>query len=385
MINNPYNINSPVTSSQFYGRTELLSSTLHLFASFSQNAITIFGRSRIGKTSVLQELAAQLFHGGHLPIYLALKDKAHLSPDQLLQLLINLIADVLHLPASDRQSSSPADHFQRRFLPQILGKIDPQRLILLLDDIDLLKNDVEVDQLVTYLQRLIVYEQSIAFIFSTSTKFQDLPLSFQRVGKQVRVEELDLLKPEETRALILEPSHNTPIRYSSAAVETVATLSAGHPYFTQLICHKLFEAALKNNKTQIDQADVENILPLILQESTPEFERSLAGLSDQQMKILAATGYLSAQNQLITHTRLREALHKYRIDFEERELGQTFNELRQREILRSNIQHEGVIFTVPLMANWIVKQYPVNSKVNAAFIKNFKKFSRKLTFWLLEK
>ena len=136
MTTNPFDIDSPVAGTRFFGRAELISSILHTFDSTSQNAVMIFGLPHIGKTSFLHEIANRLSGQAYLPVYFELKDKISLSREQALESLAMTIAEKAKIPESGPQIASDANEFQTNFLPKVLEQIAPRRLVLLLDDID---------------------------------------------------------------------------------------------------------------------------------------------------------------------------------------------------------------------------------------------------------
>jgi predicted AAA+ superfamily ATPase len=74
---NPYVAGNPVgNSSAFVGREDVLREVLRMLRSANQNAITLYGQRRIGKTSVLHWLDSHLPSGGPFrPVYLDLQDK----------------------------------------------------------------------------------------------------------------------------------------------------------------------------------------------------------------------------------------------------------------------------------------------------------------------
>jgi hypothetical protein len=356
MINNPYNISSPVIGSQFFGRAELLSSILHTFDSSAQNAVTVFGRARLGKTSVLWEVASQLAGQEYVPVYWELKDKTHLSLERALRSLAKVVAEKVQ-PGSLNLQASDVDSFKTRFLPQMFKRIGSRRLVLLLDDIDTLaESGGEADSLITYFQKLIVDEQSIAFVLSTSTKFQDLPIAFQRIGKQVRVEELTFLTPYEVRSLITGLAQKTPVNYSPEAIRAITDLSAGHPYFTQLICYEILQYALKEGKAHIGKDTIYTILPVILEKSRPDLKQSIAGFSMHMLNTLSACALVFEQTEFVTLKSVSHILRDYEIVINDSEIKQTFDELRRRSVLQE-VRQGSFAFTIPLLAHWIIEGY----------------------------
>ena len=82
---NPYIAGNPVGGSPaFVGREAILRSVLRMLESPGENAIVLYGQRRIGKTSVLQELARASPHDGpYHPLYFDLQDKAALPLAQV--------------------------------------------------------------------------------------------------------------------------------------------------------------------------------------------------------------------------------------------------------------------------------------------------------------
>lgn len=60
-VKNPYIAGNPVgKTSSFVDRHEILTEVLNILGSPKKNAVVLYGQRRIGKTSVLQRLEAQL-------------------------------------------------------------------------------------------------------------------------------------------------------------------------------------------------------------------------------------------------------------------------------------------------------------------------------------
>jgi len=194
-------------------------------------------------------------------------------------------------------------------------------------------------------------------VLSTSTKFQDLPISFQRIGKQVRVEELSFFTRQEARSLITEPVQDAHLSYSPEAIAAITDCSASHPFLIQLICHEIFEYALKENVTRADEDAIDIVLPHVLEKSLPPFEQSTNGLSQRELQTLAACALVSDQQGTITLKSLGNTLRKYtHLVGEERDIERNLNELQRRNILQEEKQHV-YSFTIPLLGNWILKTY----------------------------
>ena len=96
---NPYIAGNPVgTTNAFIGRDDVLRKVLLVLRSPNQNAITLFGQRRIGKTSVLENLEERLpEEGNYHPVYFDLQDKAAWTVQKVLKILARTIAESLKI------------------------------------------------------------------------------------------------------------------------------------------------------------------------------------------------------------------------------------------------------------------------------------------------
>jgi hypothetical protein len=100
---NPYVAGNPVGDSPaFVGRADVLHEVLRVLRRPQDNAIVLFGQRRIGKTSILQHLAAQLpREGPYRAVYFDLQDKADWRLDRVLRELARTVAYALDQPDPD--------------------------------------------------------------------------------------------------------------------------------------------------------------------------------------------------------------------------------------------------------------------------------------------
>ena len=103
------------------------------------NAILLYGQRRIGKTSILQHLAARLpREGSYYPIYFDLQDKAAWPLERVLVDLACAIAHALGQPDPDL-GLEPDSTFREKWLPSVLDSLPEDcSLVLLFDEFDVL-------------------------------------------------------------------------------------------------------------------------------------------------------------------------------------------------------------------------------------------------------
>ena len=139
---NPYIAGNPVGGSPaFVGREPILRSVLRMLESPRENAVVLYGQRRIGKTSVLLELAERLRHDGpYHPVYFDLQDKAALPLPQVVKELAQRLAAELRLT-----TPTGLGILRTRGLPAGVPALDAKRscqeghsLVVLFDEFDVL-------------------------------------------------------------------------------------------------------------------------------------------------------------------------------------------------------------------------------------------------------
>lgn len=354
---NPYNFSNPVDSAKFFGRTQFLTSLLQTIQSGSKRVVIIYGGPRFGKTSTLQAVAGQLPADTHFPLLLTLNDKLSLPLTQTLQILANSLAQATGLPAPTLANESAAADFLQNFLPQVRQKVEPRRLVFLLDDVDHWLNvSAEAGN---FLQRWIDLQPLAAFVLATATDFRALPPALVQT-QQAELVRLPFLPPPETLNLITWLGQTAPLTFTDKAIEAITRLSAGHPFLAQLICHQMVEQTNAANRAEIDVAAINAALPAILAHSSPVFKPAVAGLSEVEQSTLVACAATAMQSKFLTPKAIGDSLRKQGLKTGEKELNQILERLQQRQLLEREMQ--GVFsFVVPLAVHWVLYNYGANA------------------------
>jgi AAA+ ATPase superfamily predicted ATPase len=91
---NPYVIGVPLTGDAgFYGRSETFAAVEDALYAEHQNVIVLFGQRRIGKTSLLHQIARRVRNDNRLvPVYFDLQGKERLALVEVLRLLARYVA-----------------------------------------------------------------------------------------------------------------------------------------------------------------------------------------------------------------------------------------------------------------------------------------------------
>jgi len=364
---NPYIFGPPLTSDVgFYGREGILRSVCESLARPFQKVIVLRGPRRIGKTSFLHQLPRYLppeFHA----VYFNLEGRAQQRLDEVLYWLARTIAKSLDLPLPQRASfEGDIDYFQDRFLPQVYKALGERRLLLLLDEFDVLDvkalmEDAAVKTFFPYLRELIGSEEQLAFAFVVGRNFKDLSTSFYATFKSAPYKRISFLEREEAKQLITEPAKDV-LNYDDAAVDRIIFLTAGQPYLTQLICYELFNCLQRRGETQVSVADVDAVIGKVIETGTGGLAWIWEGLPRAERFILSAMAHIAGEGGIVTIEEIRDALQRHGVRLMGMELTNAPEMLVEGEMLERP-KRDSYRFIVELLRRWIAEAHPLEEAI----------------------
>ncbi|RMF41586.1 MAG: ATP-binding protein, partial [Anaerolineae bacterium] len=239
---NPYIAGNPVGKTPvFVGREDIQKKVLQILRHPNQNAITLYGQRRIGKTSVLQYMEAHLAEkGAYIPLLFDLQDKTEMPLHLLLGDLAREIAAKVEM-----QPPTITDDFEQVFyqqwLPRALRALPEEHsLVLLFDEFDVLA-DPQSERInrnfFTYFRNLMQHNpQKLQFVFVMGRNISDLSNIALSIFKGVPSERVSLLTRKDTEFLIRISEREGSLGWSDEAVAAVWNLTRGHPFLTQALC-----------------------------------------------------------------------------------------------------------------------------------------------------
>ena len=360
---NPYIFGPPLTSEVgFYGREGILRSVGETLTRPFQKVIVLRGPRRIGKTSFLHQLPRYLPSEFHA-VYFNLEGRAQQRLNEVLYWLARAIAKSLDLPTPQRKSfEGDIDYFQDRFLPQVYRALAGRRLLLLFDefdvlDVEALSGDAAAITFFPYLRELIESEKQLAFAFAVGRDFRDLSTPFHATFKSATYKRLSFLERKEAEQLITEPAKGI-LSYDASAVDRILSLTSGHPYLTQLVCHELFSHLQRQGRTEVLAADVDAIIEDALEAGTGGLAWIWEGLPRAERFILSAIAHIADEGDVVTMEEIRDALQRYGVRLIGIELTNAPNVLVEWEMLERP-ERDSYRFTVDLLRRWIAQVHPL--------------------------
>lgn len=361
---NPYIAGDPVGNSPaFVGREDVLREVLKTLRSPNQNAITLYGQRRIGKTSMLQYLRPRLpQEGKYRAVYFDLQDKSAWPLPRLLAELARALADEMGWSAP----TLPTDQTEpfRLWLKNALASLPAETsLVLLFDEFDVLADPqagTAAAEFFPYLRGLLSLDPArLQFVFVLGRNITDLSSIALSVFKGTPSKRVSLLSQADTVKVARLSEQNGTLFWPDSAIEAIWSLTHGHPYLTQALCSQVWEAAYDESPDEpprVTPGMVEAAVAPTLDASRNMLEWLWKGLGPAEKVVSAALA--GAGNVVVDETRLEQVLRESGVRILIRELQNAPQLLADWDILEA--ADGGYVFRVELLRRWLVAYHPLS-------------------------
>lgn len=307
IIANPYVVGRPLTGASaalFVGRGDVFAWLAeNIVGAARPNALLLYGRRRIGKTSTLYQLVegdrGRPLRQGDRPLKTAYVDLQRLAgrpTDEWLRRLARDICNRINTSMLDRSvpdspvAGESAYAAFERCLDRLEQTLPADELILLaIDELEQLRAGIAAGtlsvELLPFLRSQIQHRARIIFLLCGSPDLLD---EFWRpIVDLTARHQLETLSYEETMLLIRRPVEGV-LTFEPAAEEAIWQLSGGHPFLVQTVCHRLVSLVnRRHTHAAIQSQDVETVMRQIDREGfngEPAFlaaGRALVGAAEE--------------------------------------------------------------------------------------------------------
>ncbi|MCP4425776.1 MAG: phosphotransferase [Chloroflexi bacterium] len=406
-INNPYVVGKPLTpasESLYMGRDDVFTwIEENLIGKTQPHTLILYGQRRMGKTSTLYQLVGgkrgqtvREYPGYPIyPVYIDLQRLAGCNMPEFFDQLSSQIVRALRkrdirvtAPESWSSNGSIYGDFDE-FLDRIEENLPKNGLLtLIMDELEQLQASVEngrlSEEIFPYLRSLMQHRSRLTFILAgTNQLVEDYWSIIFHVGIS---REITSLSRESTEKLIREPV-SPMIQYDDLAVDRIWLATQGHPYFGQLICHRLIsDANLEGRKSKtITIANVRDTIDKIIDEDDSHLQHLWNESPNGEKYVLAALAGHEAGEESVSRVEIASRLREMPLSEEELRSALKRLELRrlvtrqpvERQIQRRLAQPGGWQPTLvskdyaysiafDLLRVWVARKRPLGSLLSVA-------------------
>jgi hypothetical protein len=364
-IVNPYIAGNPVTGSEmFFGREDIFDFIQQtLTGQHRDNVIVLYGQRRTGKTSVLYQMHSHLSER-YLCIFIDLHGFALEGLEGFLWELANHIVRVLRreyqidLPRPNRAEfmADARSFFEHEFLNQIWPAIGDRHILLMLDEAIRLEEQVQAGKLgldiFEYIRHLMQHYPRLNFLFSLGSGLEEMEKEYAFLFNVALYKKISFLDRNAATALITEPVKDC-FQFDPAALERILDITSGHPYYTQLLCHCLYNRWQHQQVPIIEAHKIDEVLDEAVERGLAQlkhpWEESTPGEKAVMVGMVAA---ISNANRPVGVDDINRAWTLHNVEIPKGEMAKAIRSLIARDIIAGEDKY---VFTVDLQRLWVQK------------------------------
>jgi hypothetical protein len=341
------------------------------------NVLILTGQRRTGKTSLALHMSEMLSRDHYVVAYvdgqaLGIEPGTGLFWRDLGVMICDGLEDydiASEPPSLDGAGRSMTEKFEREFLPGVFDAIGGRSLVLVFDEFEELEGRVNEKKLdaatFKFLRHLMQHTPNLAFIFVGSHRLQELTQDYWSIFFDLALhKQIGFLDEKAARRLITEPPEQDV--FDPYAVDEIIRLTAGHPYFVQLVCHYMVDLRNRSRSPVITVQHVRDAIPDILAQAEGHLIHLWHAASPMDRLVMASAARVLAGQDSVQASDLVEQFAAYRVDQDPQKILLAEEALAGREIFeRLDEDPPRYRFKVELIRRWIERNQPLSVVVGS--------------------
>jgi ligand-binding sensor domain-containing protein len=417
---NPYLVGNPIrTEKMFFGREDDFRYVRTKLEGVSQGVVIVFcGERRAGKSSILYQVLNGRLGDRFIPVFVDLQEMVISSDSEFFARVSRLIAESVarannrlagkapatgHALAGDASGAAVSGgvsstsgvsptigagsvtlsratcpvisvpQFDGRnpypvfldFLDEVLREIGDRTLLILMDEYELMEGKVDEGklspELFTFLAGLMDNKERLALMFTGSRRLEERDKKYWReLLRRSLFRKVGFLSEKDTCRLITEPVEGRVV-YGRGVVDVIYRLTAGQPFYTQVICQNMVDYLNEQEQNWVTIAGLTHVIADIVDNPLPQMIYTWDVLSDDEklvLSLLAET--LPDGNDYATARELRASVkaNDYPVNLSENTMRLTLEEMFRRELIEKDAV-DGFRFKIDLFRLWVRRSHSI--------------------------
>lgn len=379
-IPNLYSTGTPTHDSKmFYGREKDMAFLKDNLTRDAKSVIVLYGQRRSGKTTVLLQLINTPILGEHIPALVDLQRISYLiTIDTFLHRVAYYIAQAMRrrslsipMPELNNFKTDPTHTFDV-FLDQVEEQLVGRKLILLIDEFEILEDQVIKGKLQSevfdYLRDIVQHRQNINFLFSGTHKITEYTRWYRSIFFNIAIHrQLSKLSPQGAEDLIQQPVEGY-LEYEPLTVKKIRQLTADQPYLIHLMCRTIVDYCNERGKTFVTINDVNTVLHEVMQTGQFHFGWLWDQITPEERVALAAIAEGGKEEgRLLSLAEIEEIYRRNGIRYKREYILDSLKTLIEADIIENkpNNTRKNTLdsnkFRIPLglTRSWLLKEHPL--------------------------
>ncbi|MBN1164846.1 MAG: PEGA domain-containing protein [Candidatus Krumholzibacteriota bacterium] len=373
-IPNPYIVGNPIDDKKmFFGREDDFEYIRKKITGTRKGGMLVLcGTRRSGKTSILFQIRGGRLGREYLPVLIDMQSVAVQNDAEFLEKLARAITAVVGEPAAETESrfldelqNNPFSAFQN-FTAGISGRLDGKKLILLFDEYELFESLIDKGrfstEVLTLLAAWMESHAGVFYIFTGSDKLESRNHRYWGafLGKALH-RRIGFLSRNDTLRLIREPVQGL-VEYAPDVPEAIFRLTAGQPFYSQVLCQSLVDHLNEKEKHRVTEEDLHQVVDEIIENPLPQMIFSWSSLSRLEKINLSLIAELSREKAEPVDIQDIIALpseEKIGYEIDGNKLRETTERLFLQDHLEKDESGNHYFFKMDLWRRWMLRMHSI--------------------------
>ncbi|MBN2289453.1 MAG: tetratricopeptide repeat protein [Candidatus Glassbacteria bacterium] len=362
---NPFIVGNPIRSREmFFGREDDFSFVKSKVDNEQYGSlIVLFGERRAGKTSLLYQILGGKLGPDYQPVFIDMQAMAVNNDSEYLGRMAEITVETVgrdkldyDLTQFENKSRNPYTLFDK-FIDKLLGAIGNVKILFLFDEYELIEDKVEDKKLnkdiFLFLSGLVEHKPGLFLIFTGTHLLQERKKAYWHpLLHRCDYRNISYLTANDTRRLITEPVKDK-VFYLGSSVSDVMRLTAGQPFYTQLVCRNVVEMLNEQQRNYFYEEDIPAIVREIIDNPPPQMIYFWAGLSSEEKVTLSVTADLCKHRDTYSSLKdINESIAKNSLPSTPEQVKKACETMVGREVLEVNTR-QVYRFRMDLLRIWI--------------------------------
>ena len=375
-IPNPYIVGNPIRGKEmFFGRQDDFNYIKEKLAEGTKGMVIVFcGERRSGKTSILFQICTGELGDSFVPVLIDMQSMPVRDEGEFFDKLAAEISRGLDGSARaanydfHAEGKNPAGTFEA-FIDDVVATLESKSLLIMFDEYELLEAKIDDGilnrELITFFAGLLERHPNISFIFTGSRHLEQRRREYWQIliGKST-ARRITFLTENDTLRLIKEPVRDV-VSYQKTAPERIYRLTAGQPFYTQVICQNLVDLLNAEGRHRAFIVDLDKVVTDLAENPLPQMNYFWDDLDLKEQIAFALLGeVLDSPDSYATVDELMKltASNNLQIGMTDSEMEQVLTSLFAKEILDSERVSEGrkeYRYKADFFRHWVRREHSI--------------------------
>ncbi len=369
-IHNPYIVGNPIKGAKlFFGREDDFTFIKTKFAGGKEGGLIVLcGARRSGKTSILFQILDGRLGDDFLPVLIDMQSMAIVNDRQFVRRLLELVETAAAAagvaPGSAEFTDSPFADVEA-YVARLERALGDRKLILAFDEYELIETGIDSGAIGTQVLRTLanlIEHHHVFVVFTGSEKLEERSKKYWDIFLSKALHRrISFLSHDDTWRLIREPVAGV-VDYAEGVPERIYELTAGQPFYTQVICQSLVDHLNDVHRRRVELEDVDRAVEEVIQNPLPQMIFHWNALGDLQKLTLAIMAELTRKGRRAVSAAeilafARDEKLGYRID--PNALNKTLDQLFHGDLVRKDAESGAFGFKMDLWRLWSIRMHSV--------------------------